>query len=181
MDDQMNLKSKLLNWNSDLQRVFNELHKERLFISREGVRVVWQRHDLEAFQKHLKILEKPKKRSLSLAELRQKVPASPIFARNTFYIGNMKGVGSSQQPPWLTPVPKCHLPNCMTGKMHWLRPICSMIMLFHSLAAKRFQSYVFWQIADRDIVAIRGFMNMSFISTLDLENIDHTKMKAKSP
>ena len=63
--------------------------------------------------------------------------------------------------------------------MHWLRPICSMIVSFSSLTAKRFWSCMFWQIADLNIVATGNIHEYELY--LDQENIDHTKTNAKSP
>lgn len=43
--------------NGSIQRACNELRKKGIFISAAGVRCVWQRHDLEVFEKRLNALE----------------------------------------------------------------------------------------------------------------------------
>ena len=97
------------------QRVSNELRKEGLFISPGGVQPVWQRHDLETFQKPLKALEakvaqewiiltesqlqpqeKAKEEKEAAGEIETEHPGY-LIAQDTFYVGNRKGVGRIYQ------------------------------------------------------------------------------------
>lgn len=96
-------------------RISNELKKQGIFVSPGGVRSVWQRYNLETFQKRLKALEakmaqedivltesqlvaleKSKDEKEAHGEIETEHPGY-LLGQDTYYVGTIKGVGRIYQ------------------------------------------------------------------------------------
>ncbi len=100
-------------------RASNELRKRGVSISAAGVRIVWQRNDLETFKKRLSALEakvaqdgiiltesqlaaleKKKEEQQAIGEIETEHPGY-LGSQDTYYVGNIKGVGRIYQQTYI--------------------------------------------------------------------------------
>lgn len=178
-------------------RVSHELRKRVHFVSSAGVRTIWLRHDLDKFAKRLKalsarvvqdglILTEDQVRALERAreekdahgEIETEHPGY-LGAQDTYYVGSIKGVGRIYQQTFIDTYSKVALVKLYDRK--------------HAItAADTLNDRVLPFFEEHDVPLLRVLTDRGsefcgnretreYVLYLDLENIEHTRTKVKSP
>lgn len=179
------------------QRTSNELRQRGVFISGSGVRSVWLRHDLENFKKRLKALENKVAQEgilltdAQIAALERKQQddavcgeietAHPGYlgSQDTFYVGNLKGVGRIYQQTFVDTYSKVAYCKLYTTKT----PITAADLL-NDKVLPFFGSQgvpVLRILTDRGTEYCGKVEQHDYQLYLAINDIDHTKTKAMSP
>ena len=178
-------------------RTSNELRKKGVFVSGSGVRSIWLRHDLENFKKRLKALEAKVARDgiqltdEQIAALERKKhddeacgeieTAHPGYlgSQDTFYVGNLKGVGRIYQQTYVDTY--CKVAHC---KLYTTKTPITAADLLNDKVLPFYESQqlpVLRILTDRGTEYCGKVEHHDYQLYLAINDIDHTKTKAMSP
>ncbi|HEX2548591.1 MAG TPA: IS481 family transposase [Gammaproteobacteria bacterium] len=178
-------------------RASNELLKKGIIVSSSGIRSIWVRHDLETFKKRLKALEaksaqegillteeqlvaleKSKKEKEAHGEIETECPGY-LGAQDTYFVGTIKGIGRIYQQTFIDTYSRIAFAKLYTEK--------TAVTSAHALNDAVLPWFEEQGIPLLRILTDRGteycgkVESHAFQLYLAVENIDHSKTKARHP